>query len=68
MPPIGAATSAWELTGVHEFRRGWFGRPVLYVAERRRAWRPVVTGYTPANWQDQARWRRARMSDLERLP
>jgi len=60
--------SAWELTGAHEFRAGWFGQPVLYVEERRRAWCPVVTGYTPANWQDQVRWRRARMSDLGRMP
>jgi len=60
----GPSKTTWKRTGGQEFRRGWFGRAVLFIEESRLVFRPIVTGYTPANWQQQTRWRRARMGDL----
>ena len=54
----------WCLTGKSELRPGWFGGLVLHVQETRQAFRPITTGYTPANWEHQSRWRRAQLGDL----
>jgi hypothetical protein len=63
----GRDETIWELTGNRIWRTGWFGRADLYVEEVRLVFRPIYTGYTPANWQEQRRWRRARVADLGSL-
>ena len=57
----------WQLTGKGAWLRGWFGRAVLMIEERRRVWRPVVMGHSPANWILAKRWRKARFADVGRL-
>lgn len=65
MPPPNAlrCNSGWQRTGALAFRPNWRGRPVLMAEERMWAWRPVCTGYSPANWQAVTRWRRAGWSE-----
>jgi hypothetical protein len=67
-PPYnGSGDEPWRLTGYVHFRQGIFNRAVVYVEERRHVFRPKYTGHTPANWQEQTRWRRARISDLSEI-
>lgn len=56
--------TSWELTGRHRFVRGWFGRPSLWVEERRMVYAPTTLERDPAAWQPETRWRRGQMADL----
>ena len=60
----GMTESVWELTGTRRCRPTWLGFALVWVEERRDVYRPVLSGYSPANWITETRWRRARMRDL----
>lgn len=61
----------WCLTGLWEWRQGWWGRVVVWVQEDRM--RPVYrgAGFPPAEpvcHVHEFRWRPARMDDQQRMP
>ena len=72
MVPGRSIRDDWSLTGRWEWRRGWWGRVVVWVEEDRM--RPVYRGprFPPdqglVGHAHELRWRPARMEDLNRMP
>jgi hypothetical protein len=60
----GSSHTPWRLTGAQRFRRNLFGHVVMWVEEERYVHKPVTSVRSPNNWQQERRWRRARMRDL----
>jgi len=59
----------WTPTGAQRLEpRGLLRRfVVLQVQECRRAYRPIYSGHTPANWVTQTRWRDATVAEAYSL-